>query len=106
MCGKCGYPKNECMCKKPDYNYNCYKPMKWKDDCDYDYDHMECCMPKPKMECEKKECVKTYKVVYKLYKTCQYRLYKVCCHCGHEYDYHHHRGMCPKCSGSMMYMKD
>lgn len=54
------------------------------------------------MKCKiEKECVKTYKCYYKLYKICQYRLYKVCPRCSHEFDYHHHRGMCPKCIENM-----
>ncbi|MDR3559906.1 MAG: hypothetical protein P4N59_00500 [Negativicutes bacterium] len=52
----------------------------------------------PKIKCEPtKECVKTFKCFYKLYRVCHYHLYKVCPHCGHEFDYHHHRGICPKC---------
>lgn len=97
MCGKCGHPKNECTCKKYDYDYNCYKP-KCSDDCDYDY--FDPCTAPPQMHCEpKKECVKTFTCFYKLYRVCQYRLYKVCSRCKHEFDYHHHRGVCPRCSG-------
>lgn len=64
------------------------------DEC-HDMD-MSCCTPK--MKCQPtKECVKTFKCYYKLYKMCTYRLYKVCPYCGHEFDYHEHRGSCPKC---------
>lgn len=48
-----------------------------------------------------KECVKTYKCYFKLYKVCQYRMYKICPCCGLEFDYHRHRGMCPKCGVNM-----
>lgn len=76
--GKCGSPESDDM----------------YDDC-HEMD-MSCCTPK--MKCQPtKECVKTYKCCYKLYKLCTYRLYKVCPHCGHEFDYHEHRGCCPKC---------
>lgn len=55
----------------------------------------ECCVPK--VSPPTKECVKTYKCCYKLYKICHYKLFKVCPRCGHEFDHHHHQGMCPKC---------
>ncbi|MDL2280385.1 hypothetical protein LJC10_00830 [Selenomonadales bacterium OttesenSCG-928-I06] len=58
--------------------------------------HMGCCMPKIKCT-PTKECVKTYKCCYKLYKFTQYRLYKVCDYCNHEYDHYYYKGMCPKC---------
>ena len=58
----------------------------------------EMCADMNQMKCKmEKECVKTYKCYYKLYKVCQYRMYKICPCCGHEFDYHKHRGMCPKC---------
>ncbi|MGI6092015.1 MAG: hypothetical protein ACOYD5_03290 [Negativicutes bacterium] len=87
------------MHKMPKMDYDmCCKPKMYKD---YDMcepkmkDHdMSCNMPK--MKCEKK-CVKTFKCTYKLYKICCYRLQKVCPRCGHEFDYHRHRGMCPRC---------
>jgi len=62
------------------------------------YDFMDCADGMPKVKCKtSKECVKTYKTYYKMYKICTYRLYKVCCRCGTEFDYYGHRGMCPKC---------
>lgn len=105
------YPKYDCHKHKPDYcqmhdDCNCEMPyMKEKcempctkeDDC---YSSM--CLDMEKMKCKmEKECVKTYKTYYKLYKVCQYRLYKLCPCCGHEFDYHRHRGMCPRCGISM-----
>ncbi|HMM20785.1 MAG TPA: hypothetical protein PKA10_08580 [Selenomonadales bacterium] len=52
----------------------------------------------PKLYCKPvKECVKTYKTYYKLYRYCYYRLYKICSRCGHEFDHYEHRGCCPKC---------
>lgn len=59
----------------------------------------ECChVPKMKVKCgPTKECVKTYKCCYKLYRFTQYRLYKVCTSCGHEFDHYQHQGVCPKC---------
>lgn len=88
---------------KMDYDM-CYEPKMHKMDCDMCYepkmpkmDYDMCCeMPKSPCKMEKK-CVKTFKCTYKLYKICQYRLHKVCPRCGHEYDYHYHRGMCPRC---------
>ena len=72
----------------------CSEKSEMMDDCQ-DMD-MSCCTPK--MKCmPTKECVKTYKCYYKLYRMCTYRLYKVCPCCGHEFDYHTHRGACPKC---------
>jgi hypothetical protein len=72
----------------PPDNDNCCSP---KED--------ECChVPKMKVKCTPtKECVKTYKCCYKLYKFTQYRLYKVCSGCGQEFDHYHHHGVCPKC---------
>lgn len=79
------------MPKKYKMDYDCEYPKMCKQDWD-----MGCEMPK--MHCKpEKKCVKTYKCTYKLYKICHYRLYKVCPRCGHEYDYHYHRGMCPRC---------
>lgn len=43
-----------------------------------------------------KECIKTYKSTFKLYKLCRYRLYKVCPWCGHEFDYYFYH-ICPCC---------
>ena len=64
--------------------------------------YSEMCLDMSKMKCKtERECVKTYKCYYKLYKICQYRMYKVCPCCGHEFDYHHHRGICPKCNINM-----
>ncbi|MEN6413782.1 MAG: hypothetical protein ABFC84_13635 [Veillonellales bacterium] len=62
----------------------------------------DCCPPMPcempKMKCKpKKECVKTFKCCYKLYRITSYRLYKICSRCGCEFDHHMHQGMCPKC---------
>lgn len=82
---------SDCKCEE-DYKCGCDDKFEM-DDC-HEMD-MSCCMPK--MPCPSKECVKTYKCFYKLYKLCTYRLYKVCPHCGHEFDYHHHRGCCPRC---------
>jgi len=56
----------------------------------------DCCAPKIKCT-PTKECVKTFTSCYKLYRICHYKLYKVCHRCGHEFEYHHHQGMCPKC---------
>lgn len=44
-----------------------------------------------------RECVKTYKTCYKMYRICTYCLYKVCSRCGAEFDYYAHRGLCPRC---------
>ncbi|MBP2636764.1 MAG: hypothetical protein H6Q72_2671 [Firmicutes bacterium] len=90
------YPHWKC----DDDNYGkcgCYDKYDMYDDC-HEPD-MSCNMPK--MKCQTtKECVKTFKCYYKLYKMCTYRLYKICPSCGHEFDYHSHHGGCPKC---MMY---
>lgn len=65
---------------------------------DMGFDDMCMPCPAPKTKCPPvKECVKTYKCYYKLYKISHFRLFKVCPCCGVEYDYHHHRGMCPRC---------
>ena len=105
MYDDCDYTSMKYMPKmhKMDYDMCCDMPKTHKMDyecCDMPKMHKmgyDCC-DMPKMTCKtEKKCVKTYKCIYKLYKTCHYRLYKVCPRCGHEYDYHHHRGMCPKC---------
>ncbi|WP_021168510.1 hypothetical protein SOV_02080 [Sporomusa ovata DSM 2662] len=84
------YPYWKC---DDDYD-KCNDKYDMNDDC-HDMD-MSCCTPK--MKCQPtKECVKTFKCYYKLYKMCTYRLYKVCPYCGCEFDYHEHRGSCPKC---------
>jgi hypothetical protein len=44
-----------------------------------------------------KECVKTYKCHYKLYKISHYHLCMICPHCGHEFDYYYYQGLCPRC---------
>ncbi|MPL69010.1 hypothetical protein SDC9_14743 [bioreactor metagenome] len=75
---------------KMDYTM-CHQPKMHK----MDYDM---CCERPKMPCKcEKKCVKTFKCTYKLYKTCCYRLHKVCPRCNNEFDYHQHRGMCPRC---------
>ena len=77
---------------------NDYSKCDYTDKCDMD-DCQEmdmCCFPKIKCQ-PTKECVKTFKCVYRLYRICTYRLCKICPQCGHEFDYHHHRGACPKC---------
>jgi hypothetical protein len=52
----------------------------------------------PAIKCKTtKECVRTYKTYYKMYKISTYRLYKVCSRCGAEFDYYGHRGLCPRC---------
>lgn len=64
--------------------------------------YSEMCSDMSNMKCKiEKECVKTYKCYFKMYKVCQYRMYKICPCCGHEFDYHRHRGMCPKCGVAM-----
>ncbi|CUH95458.1 hypothetical protein P22_1529 [Propionispora sp. 2/2-37] len=95
------YPKYDCDDTKDDYCHHhymkddCYKEHPGKYHC---YEPMYCDIPKmPKME---KECVKTFKCVYKLYRICQYKVFKVCPTCGHEFDSAYHHGVCPKC---MMY---
>lgn len=83
-------PKWDHKCGKVDYDYD--------DDCgcmDYPMYDMDCCIPKYKCKTEKK-CVKTFSATYKLYKICQYRLYKCCTRCGHEYDYEEYKA-CPRC---------
>ncbi len=53
---------------------------------------------RPRISCKTtKECVKTYKTYYKMYKISTYRLYKVCPHCGLEFDFYGCRGICPRC---------
>ncbi len=95
------YHKCDGQYNKPDY---CHMD----DDC---HDHemkmpedncSEMCTDMSQMKCKmEKECIKTYKCYYKLYRVCQYRLYKICPCCGHEFDFHRHRGMCPKCGVHM-----
>ncbi len=79
----------------------CQGDPKWgcgwnEDDMCYDFESCEGGMPKIKCKTSK-ECVKTYKTYYKMYKICTYRLYKVCTRCGTEFDYYGCRGLCPKC---------
>jgi hypothetical protein len=63
------------------------------------YHPMDCCSM-PKMKCKpEKECVG----MFKMYRMCHYHMTMVCHYCGHEFDYHHHRGMCPRCSGGRYY---
>jgi hypothetical protein len=108
------YPKYDCHKHKPEYHHmneecDCEMPyIKEKCETPYMKEKMEddgyssMCLDMEKMKCKmEKECVKTYKTYYKLYKVCQYRLYKLCPCCGHEFDYHRHRGMCPRCGISM-----
>jgi hypothetical protein len=65
----------------------------------YSKEDEHCHVPKMSVKCSPptKECVKTYKCCYKLYKFTQYRLYKVCNGCGNEFDHYQNRGMCTKC---------
>jgi len=64
--------------------------------------YSDMCSDIAQMKCKmEKECVKTYKCYYKMYRVCQYRLYKICPCCGHEFDFHKHRGVCPKCGANM-----
>ena len=64
--------------------------------------YSEMCCDMSQMKCKpEKECVKTYKSYYKLYKICYYRMYKICPCCGHEFDYHRHRGICPRCGANI-----
>lgn len=75
----------------------------WKCDDNSSNDHMDDCQmdmhcPPPKMPCPPtKELVKTFKCCYKLYRMCTYCLCKICPICGHEFDFHQHRGNCPRC---------
>lgn len=62
--------------------------------------YVKMAVPRPKME---KSC-QTYHACFKLYKVCYTRLYKCCPHCGHEFDYHKHRGCCPHCGCTHDYM--
>ena len=74
-----------------------YMKEKMTGDC-----YSDMCSDIAQMKCKmEKECVKTYKCYYKMYKVCQYRIYKICPCCGHEFDFHKHRGMCPKCGVTM-----
>ncbi|BBB90316.1 MAG TPA: hypothetical protein PKA28_12935 [Methylomusa anaerophila] len=89
--------KKKCDCQYPKYD-DCHD---YKSDYCDDYeadDYCEVSCPTPKMKCHPtKECVKTYKCYYRLYRISYYRLYRVCPQCGHEHDYYHHRGVCPRC---------
>lgn len=67
-----------------------------------EWDDMKgCCPPKKNIKsmcCSpRKKCIKTFDCTFKLYRLSYCRLYKVCQSCGHEYDFYHHRGMCPHC---------
>ena len=94
---KCGgkYTKdNMCTCQEECSDMamphqECYPPQ----------EDEHCHVPKMSVKCSPptKECVKTYKCCYKLYKFTQYRLYKVCTVCGYEFDHYQNRGMCTKC---------
>jgi hypothetical protein len=98
------YPKYDCQNQKP---HHCQMD-------DYDDCEMPCMKEKPdkvpcfnmcadldKMKCKtERECIKTYKTCYKLYRVCEYRLYKICPCCCYEFEYHRHRGICPKCGAS------
>ena len=85
------YPYWKC---DDEYNkYGCMDKCEMDDCQDMD---MSCCAPKVKCM-PTKECVKTFKCYYKLYKICTHRLFKICPYCGHEFDYHQHHGNCPKC---------
>lgn len=80
-------PQHEMPYMKEKMEENCYSDL---------------CSDISQLKCKvEKECVKTYKSYYKLYKVCQYRIYKVCPCCGHEFDYHRQRGVCPKCGATM-----
>ncbi|SEO46495.1 hypothetical protein SAMN04490178_102112 [Propionispora vibrioides] len=89
------YPKYDC-----DYMKECHHHMKddcYKDDCQEHHEHVCCDIPNlPKPE---KECVKTFKCVYRVYKVCHYRVFKICPVCSHEFDVVLHHGRCPKCMG-------
>lgn len=84
-------PEHECFSQKG----CCHEE---KELCGKPQCHDQVCFDVPKIPCKpQKECVQTFKCCYKLYRICYYRLYKLCPHCGHEYDHHQHQGMCPKC---------
>lgn len=51
-----------------------------------------------------KKCLKTFDCTFKLYRLSYCRLYKVCQSCGHEYDFHHHGGVCPRCGTQFYHM--
>lgn len=64
------------------------------------WEEENCChmKPEPKVCCKPvKKCLKTFDCTFKLYHISYCRLYKVCHSCSHEYDFHHHGGVCPKC---------
>lgn len=67
----------------------------------YCSDKQASCQPACKMPKCKKECVKTFTTQYKLYRTCCYKLYKVCNRCSHEFDYYRYH-TCPHCGMGMM----
>ena len=50
-----------------------------------------------------KKCLKTFDCTFKLYRISFCRLYKVCQSCSHEYDFHHHGGVCPKCGAKFFH---
>jgi rubrerythrin len=95
--------------QKPDDHVHKHDYCHMDDDCkDHEMPHMkesgysDMCSDMSQMKCKvEKECVKTYKSYYKLYKICHYRLYKICPCCGHEFDYHQHRGICPRCGANI-----
>lgn len=101
------YPKWDEKCSDYDKMYDdCddssmhSMPHMHKMDCDEPKKDYDMCCEMPKMPCKpERKCVKTFKctTTFKVYRTCHYRLYKCCPRCGHEFDYHHHRGMCPRC---------
>ena len=99
---------HKCDERPPKHDYchmddNCHdQEMPYMKEKINDNSYSEMCCDMSQMKCKvEKECVKTYKCYYKLYKVCQYRMYKICPCCGHEFDYHRHRGMCPKCGVNM-----
>ncbi|VBB06574.1 Hypothetical protein LUCI_1810 [Lucifera butyrica] len=103
-CPKCGYPQHLCKCHlyhEPGMNWgemSGYPEMKCKKEmCP---PPIQCHIPECKPE---KECVKTLKYVFKLYKTCKFHMCMICPVCGHEFDYNRHHGVCPKC---MMHTDD
>lgn len=57
------------------------------------------CQPMCKPKC-KRRCIGTFTDTYRVYENCCYSVYKVCCHCGHEFDYRRHSA-CPYCGGQM-----